>query len=168
MYKGTISNLCPPLVMSHSGHWLQLSGITWCFPFVFLFLTLGTTPSLLPRPSSFCDSTIPCHVGGGQKGEVDLLWFSFRAEFTACLTSTPYSCRLKLHIPSTEWGIPNHLDCILTSIKEILNVGQDPQHMYIFLILSACISFFIAKWSQVVRARTQSWDLSPGSNLYWL
>lgn len=140
MYKGTISNLCPPLVVSHSGHWLQLSGITWCFPFVFLFLTPGTTPSLLPRPSSFCDSTIPCHVGGGQKGEVDLLWFSFRAEFTACLTSTPYSCLLKLHIPSTEWGIPNHLDCIDISKRNLKCWSRPPTYVHFFDC--KCVHFF--------------------------
>lgn len=40
--------------------------------------------------------------------------------------------------------------------------------MYVCLLLSVCISFLIAQWSQVVRAWTWSWDLSTGSTLYWL
>lgn len=77
-------------------------------------------------------------------------------------TSIPYSFLLKLYIPSTDcrYFQSSWLHSHISKRNKTL-VTHIHTHTIVYLQVHI-FSYLIGKWSQVVRAWTQSWDLSPG------
>ena len=158
---------CEPFWTLAAAEWNHMASLLCLLIPHSLESSLGFSQSLL-----FCDPMTPCHGGGGQRCETDLLWLFFMAESMAVSGSAPcYTFQLPSQTagPINWMGVSYCLDCIFTSASEIKKLVKTPKMcMYVCLFVSVCISFLIAQRSQVVRAWTESWDLSIGSTLYCL
>ena len=139
LYTATVPNLGP---LVDNSHWLWAIPDFWLYvTFLFLLQTaypLGPSLHLYsePPPKSL-HSPLLLVVNKEEK----LTFCSFPSWLSsqqplALLTSTSYSFLFKLCAPSTEWGIPNLLDCIFTLVKEIKMLVK-----YVCLFISVCMFF---------------------------